>query len=606
MTPAPAGRVRRQVLRAARRPWPAGRLLRPALPAALLAALLLTAALPSPAQEAAGGPERAAPAAPAAPPEPPPVETLVRDTLEDDIASAGYYELVSELRRLGLDHRGGRSDLQARLRAHYGLPAVPQVAPGGDPPIAVRAAHVAEYFTLDEAGETYLRLRGGVELAVTEAADATVHAIRADEVIFNQTTGFLTARGKVEYTATTDEQVDTIQAHSLTLDTETFEAVFVHGRTEHEHDPGAGPVRFTFRGDTVTRLADDTIVFDGARITSSPDPDTPNYEIRAERMWILTPGEWGIRNATLYVGRVPVLYLPFYFRPGDRLVFHPAVGVRDREGLFLNTTLYLRGRRTEAPQPFALLSTADGRYREERHGLFLRPVAGAPAVDDDSFLKLMLDAYARLGFHAGVAGSFPGLNLGANRRAADGERGGEGGDGAGGVEASIAFQAGVARSRSVWIDPATGAYTAYDRDSGSGITGSRWHDASLLGLTVPLRYGAGGGRQPHHPARDAPGRVRVVLRPRVHPRLRQPAGAVRLVRVDRVRRRRRRHRAGHPPQPALGAAGARRPVAAAARRGGRSAPGRAPAADQRRGALVLAQPGGARARFRRVEPGRAE
>ena len=284
----------------------------------------------------------------------------------------------------------------------------------------------------------------------------------------------------MEYTVTTPDGTDTVRADSLTLDSESFAAVFVDGRVQREHDSGAGSVLFTFSGDTFRRLADDTIILDGARVTSSPDPDLPNYEIRAERMWLLAPGEWAIRNATLYVGRIPVVWVPFYFRPGDRLVFHPAVGIRDREGLFLNTTLYLRGRRPDEDSPFSLLRAEADRYREERRGLFLRPVLQEDATDatdgtggatpgagaDQSFLKLMLDAYARLGVHAGVAGSYPELQVGEG-------------------EGDVAFRAGVAGSRSIWFDPATGKYTAHDPTTGE----SMWHDTSLFGMpNFPLRY----------------------------------------------------------------------------------------------------------------------
>ena len=417
------------------------------------------------------------PAADAPATDPPTAEALIRDTLADDVDSASYYELVSELRRLGLDDSGGRRELQARLRAYHELPERAPAPPDAGRPIEIRAAHSAEQFTVEEIDETYVRLRGGVEVAVRDDERDAVHTIRAEELIFNQATRFLTARGGVEYTVTTPDGTDTVRADSLTLDSENFEAVFVDGRVQREHDSGAGPVLFTFSGDTFRHLADDTIILDGARVTSSPDPDLPNYEIRAERMWLLAPGEWAIRNATLYVGRIPVLWVPFYFRPGDRLVFHPAVGIRDREGLFINTTLYLRGRRPEEDSPFSLLRAQADRYREERHGLFLRPVLEEDATDrmggatpgagaDQSFLKLMLDAYARLGVHAGVAGSYPELQVGEG-------------------EANVAFRAGVARSRSIWYDSGTGAYTAYDPATGE----SMWHDTSLFGTpNFPLRY----------------------------------------------------------------------------------------------------------------------
>ena len=419
-----------------------------------------------PAPGATAAPGDAGPPAPAgaARAASPAAQELLRATLADEIAGAGDAELRAEARRLGLDDAGSRSELQTRLRRFY---ALPEAAPPAPPPaqvVAVRQAAHAEYRTNAATGARYLVLRGGVELAVREAEDDTEHLIRADEVIYQQAAELLSARGGVEYrVSAAGGEPQEVSAASMAFDLAASKVVFVDGFTRHRRQGAAGPLVFSFAGDTITRLGDGTIILDGARVTSSPDPSLPNYELRAHRMWLLAPGEWALERATLFVGEVPVLYLPFFFLPGDEMVFHPALGVRDREGLFLNTTLYLIGRRPPDEEPLSVLSLTDpGQYREEVRGLFLRKVAGDPPPADDHYLKLMLDLYARLGLFTGVAGVLP---LAAN--------------------GAVEFQAAVARSRSIWELPDDGGYTAVDS------TGrSRWHDASLFGVTLPLRYGA--------------------------------------------------------------------------------------------------------------------
>ena len=391
----------------------------------------------------------------------PAARELIRATLADDIAGAGYDELRAEARRLGLDDRGNRRALQARLRRFYALPEVS--GPPSQPArvVDVRQAVHAEYRSDPATGGSHLVLRGDVELVVQDAEAETEHVIRADEVIYHHDAELLSARGGVEYVVTHGAgEPQRVGAASLAFDLATSKAVFVDGFTRQQRDGVAGPVTFSFAGDTITRLADATIILDGARFTSS-DPRLPNYEVRAQRMWLLAPGEWGLQGATLSVGGVPVLYLPFFFLPGDEMVFRPALGVRDREGLFVNTTLYLIGRRPPDDEPFSVLSlAAPGQYDEELRGLFLRRVPTDDPPADEHYLKLMLDLYARLGLFTGVAADLP--------LAADG---------------TLQFQLGVARSRSVW--PLGGSFIASDPVGGR----SRWHDSSLFGVTLPLRYG---------------------------------------------------------------------------------------------------------------------
>ena len=412
-----------------------------------------------------GAPVAAAAAEPAvpvaAPAASPAARKLIRATLADDIAGAGYDELRAEARRLGLDDRGSRRALQARLRRFYALPEVSGPPSRPARVVDVRQAVHAEYRSDPATGGNYLVLRGDVELVVQDVEADTEHAIRADEVIYHHDAELLSARGGVEYVVTQgDGEPQRVGAAGLAFDLATSKAVFVDGFTRQQRDGVAGPVTFSFAGDTITRLADATIILDGARFTSSADPRLPNYEVRAQRMWLLAPGEWGLQGATLSVGGVPVLYLPFFFLPGDEMVFRPALGVRDREGLFVNTTLYLIGRRPPDDEPLSVLSlTAPGQYDEELRGLFLRRVPTDDPPSDEHYLKLMLDLYSRLGLFTGVAGDLP--------LAADG---------------TLEFRLGVARSRSIW--PLGGSFISSDPVSGR----SHWHDSSLFGVTLPLRY----------------------------------------------------------------------------------------------------------------------
>ena len=390
-------------------------------------------------------------------------QELVRATLSERIAGAGYFELLDELRALGLDDRGTRPELAARLRRFHGLPAPSSPARARSEVVQVRQAGHAEYATSAETGADSVTLRGAVEVVVRKTDPDTVHVIRADEVIHDRTAQLLTARGEVSYEVTQEDgQPQAVRAASMSFDLDNSKAVFVDATTRQQRRGAAGPLTFTFTADAITRLTDGTIILDNVRFSSSPDRQFPNYEVRAQRMWLLAPGEWAMQAATLRVGRVPLFYLPYFVWPGDELVFHPAIGVRDREGLFLNTTLYLIGRRPRDADPFSVLSLTDpGKYREELRGMFLRKMRGDDPRSEDHYLKLMLDLYSRLGVFTGVAGRLPLAGTG-----------------------ETSFQLGAARSRSIFFRAAQGGHTPVD-ESGR----SHWHDATLFGVAFPLRYG---------------------------------------------------------------------------------------------------------------------
>jgi hypothetical protein len=390
-------------------------------------------------------------------------QELVRATLSERIAAAGYFELLDELRVLGLDDRGSRAELAARLRRFYGLPAPSSASGELFEVVQIRQAGRAEYYTAPETGADSVILRGAVEVLVRKTDPNTVHVIRADEVIHDRTGRLLTARGGVAYEVTQEgEDAQEVHAASMSFDLDSSKAVFLDATTRQRRRGASGPLTFTFTAGVITRLTDGTIILDDVRFSSSPEPALPNYEVRAQRMWLLAPGEWAMQSATLRVGRVPLMYLPYFVWPGDELVFHPALGVRDREGLFLNTTLYLIGRRPRDDEPFSVLSLTDpGEYREELRGMFLRKIRGEDPRSEEHYLKLMLDLYTRLGVHSGFAGRLP---------VADG--------------GEVSFQFGAARSRSIFFVPAQGGYTAVDAN---GL--SHWHDSTLFGVTFPLRYG---------------------------------------------------------------------------------------------------------------------
>ncbi len=401
---------------------------------------------------------------------PPTAPELLSRTLPKDIGTASYYELVSWCDELGLDDSGSRKDLQARLASHFSV-KLPEAPTPGRRAVTVRSARQSEYFTQSESEEKYVLLRGDVVVEVRDTADGTLQVIKAASLTFNQTRRTISAVGDVTYSLTRGGQTDTFTGQSLDFDLDSSEAIFYEGSTRRVIKRSGKDVPFTFAGETITRVSNDTVILQKGAFTSSETPSDPFYQIRAGTVWLLAPGEWAVQDAVLLIGRVPILYLPGFFWPGDDFFFNPNIGYRQREGSFLQTTTYLLGRKPKEDTPFSFLQltgSGEAGYALQPHGLFLRKMPGTQAPKDDGHtLKLLADIYSRLGIMAGLAGDFSPVGT---------------------------FRAGVAASRTIFLDSFNGLYTPYlpAANPPANAGDEFWNSSSVFGFSVPLRFGLDG------------------------------------------------------------------------------------------------------------------
>ncbi|MBN1241450.1 MAG: LPS-assembly protein LptD [Spirochaetales bacterium] len=385
-----------------------------------------------------------------------PVERdLAEATLVMDLESSDLAALLARCRELGLPETGDEAELRARLYEHYGLEP-PAGATGGGVSVRVLAADTARSYELD--GERLTVLEGGVSLEL-EAEDGSVHRLFADSVVYNVELGMVYARGHVTYRT---EGAEAFTGSALAIDLGSWSGRFLGGRTLRDASIGEADGLF-FEADEIVRSTGDSASFRDGLITSCDLEDDPHWSIRASKVWLLAPGEWAIANAWLSVGEVPLLWLPFFYYPGEELVFHPVFGYRDREGRFVQTTTYLLGAKPPAKESTLPLSLAgDGSDGGKTlKGLFLRTDPDAEAERGSDYVKLIADAYGTLGAALALDWKLGELPLGGT---------GEG---------SLM----LARSRSVFYT--SGIYTPYVAD---GDWKSVWNDASFLGADLPLRF----------------------------------------------------------------------------------------------------------------------
>ncbi|MCA1755693.1 MAG: hypothetical protein LC641_13560, partial [Spirochaeta sp.] len=334
-------------------------------------------------------------------------ESLFEKTLAQDIRSAEFRELVRWLESLNLSTRGSRRELENRIFAYHELTPPPLPPERSGRTITIESTRLGEYFDIQEVDENYVILRGGVSIRLED--DNVLHFIEADEVLFNQAQNRMTARGGVLYRIEREGGDETFRGRALTFDISNWEGVFLDGASTRPRVLEGEELEFTFEGDTILRSPEDIVLLEHGTITSSP-VDPPNWRLRARRIWVFGPGEWALQSAVLYVGRVPVLYFPFVFVPGDQLFFHPSIGYRSREGAFLQTTTYLVGRRDDESAPFSFLQLTEeqqDRQERERWFLFLRETDRPETTPPDRTVKALADIYSRLGALIGLHAQLP-------------------------------------------------------------------------------------------------------------------------------------------------------------------------------------------------------
>lgn len=91
-----------------------------------------------------------------------------------------------------------------------------------------------------------------------------------------------------------------------------------------------------YKGESVKLKKERAFVIKGARFTTC-DLEKPHYEFRASKLVLKADDKLWAKNLSLRIGRVPILWFPFYFRSlkdnCNRFSLDP--GYSDKEGLFL-------------------------------------------------------------------------------------------------------------------------------------------------------------------------------------------------------------------------------------------------------------------------------
>ncbi|NLK46172.1 MAG: LPS-assembly protein LptD [Treponema sp.] len=324
----------------------------------------------------------------------------------------------------------------------------------------------------DKDGRDLISFVGDVFLTIEK--DNIVIAISADKVNFDRERNMLYAADKVIMTEKVAKSSDkTLSGNSLLMNTSTLEGVFddvkfVQKQTNVRNL--SAETTLIVSSEIFSREEGGTVVFKKARLTFC-DEENPHWQLRSSRLFLLPGAEFALLNAVLFIGRVPILYLPFFYYPKDEMIFNPVFGYRPRVGYFTQTTTYLIGRKPlpeDSSQDDALFNFAQPSQlmQQRRDGLFLRNL-DTPLGEDYSkdYLKILLDGYSNLGAMVGVQGEFSSTDS---------------------YFKNISFYDLIGVSRNLYNVEENALFSPYNT-----IGKSEWNKSNLFGKKLPFRFAAG-------------------------------------------------------------------------------------------------------------------
>ena len=263
-----------------------------------------------------------------------------------------------------------------------------------------------------EDGHDLIVFSGDVYLTIEK--DNILITISADKVNFDRERDMLYAADNITMTENNGDDFNrTLKGNSLLMNTSSLEGVFddvLLTQKQANSRNLSAETTMIVSSELFSREQGGTIVFKKARLTFCDD-ENPHWQLRSSRLWLLPGSEFAFLNAVLYVGRVPVLYLPFFYYPKDEMIFNPSFGYRPRVGYFTQTTTYLIGRKPlpeESGEEDGLFNFAHPSQlmEQRREGLFLRNLDTPLSDYSNDYLKVLADVYSNLGAMMGIQGDF--------------------------------------------------------------------------------------------------------------------------------------------------------------------------------------------------------
>ena len=317
-------------------------------------------------------------------------------------ASTIYYASDLELEKMvlmrGLE-TAGRASMQKALYEYEGLDTYTVKESGeSDFNLKIKSAE-----NLEKDGDA-LVISGNACISLSTDKDGE-KTLRAGKIVVDIVNKQITALENVSLSdSSKDAAINEISADIISVFWENEEFSITDATTSSNRKNSEGDaITFYTAGKRLTYLPEGGIIYEDGFISS--DPVNRYSSLNAEKISMLPGGDMFISNATLSIGRVPVLYLPFFFFPGSRILGNPAFGFDSAKGAFLNTTFEVLGsspnveKDTNNSSFTAILQSSSDNGYEETVGYYYDAKDEpsnyqAWAKDSESYISILADAYS--------------------------------------------------------------------------------------------------------------------------------------------------------------------------------------------------------------------
>ena len=239
---------------------------------------------------------------------------------KETIAFADLSLLKEMAKARGIDNELSENELRSELYSYYGYSeAVVEEKEENKAPEESYKINILEADRVDSSSN-YLTLNGNVVIEFITNEDEK-KTLSSSIVLVDIDKKKLTALGEAKYVDSSENApIGEITADVLTVKWQDKDIIITNGTTQTERKNSEDKkVEFFTSGEKLTYLEKGAIIFDDGSITSNRENGYSS--ISASTIAILPGEDMFLSSATLNIGRVPILYLPFFFFPGSK-AFH--------------------------------------------------------------------------------------------------------------------------------------------------------------------------------------------------------------------------------------------------------------------------------------------
>jgi hypothetical protein len=324
-----------------------------------------------------------------------------------------YDELVDRASFLGISKEGDLETLKKRLFDYY------QIKESSFEKEQFVSSKEGDSFKIEQSEHLYyassdnsfLILKGKSKVVIQSEDSTEEIKIAADIIAIDLINKYASALGSVHYEKESGKSVDLLEGEILSFSWQDGSIKLSDGYTSLTRKIEDEETTFYTLGSQFGFTSGfKNIAFKDGILTTNKEQ--AYFSIRAKDFYIVDEGDFFAKNATLYLGRVPVLYLPYFYYPARTFVFNPAFGFDSLRGYFFSTTTELYGRHPNLDSDTensltALLKQEQDSILYKEGLLYTNKVSQLSkleqwALESDSYMSLLFDTYRYRGAFIGL------------------------------------------------------------------------------------------------------------------------------------------------------------------------------------------------------------